>query len=185
MAPLLMKAPSTPAFRQRPLTLTAFGTPGQVGALVGELGPLLACRLSLTPQPIDADATPQLVLHSIQAPAAPCPDDALLIVRIDPGVPLPGGGCWAEALGAWRLPTLVLLGAEQLRTGWPAAATALLRHHRVPLVGLIQGGGPWVEEQRRQDGLPWLGHLDPDSEDREPLRSVVLDRCGRMVASLL
>jgi hypothetical protein len=185
MAPLLMAASSAPAFRQRPLTLTAFGTPRQVGALVGELGTLLASRLSMTPQPIDADATPQLALQSIGATAEPGPDGVLLIVPIDPGVPLPGGGSWAEALGAWRLPTLVLLGAEQLRTGWPAAATALLRHHRVPLVGLIQGGGPWVEELRRQDGLPWLGHLDADSEDREPLRSVVLDRCRRMVASLL
>jgi hypothetical protein len=77
----------------------------------------------------------------------------------DPGLPLQDGGSWAEALGAWRQPTALLLDGDQLATGIPAAFTALLRHWQVPLLGLIQWGGRWDPEARRRDGLPWLGAL--------------------------
>jgi hypothetical protein len=90
-----------------------------------------------------------------QAPAWLAP------LGVDPGLALGDGHTWAEALGAWRQPTLLILDGPQLASGWPAAATALLRQERVPLVGLIQWGGEWQPERRRQDGLPWLGDLTP------------------------
>ena len=73
-------------------------------------------------------------------------------------------GSWAEALGAWRQPTLLVVEASQRTTGLPAAATALLRHWQVPLVGLVV----WAEEAQaaptawHQDELPWLGRLGDD-----------------------
>jgi hypothetical protein len=85
-------------------------------------------------------------------------------VPIDAGVPLPAGGSWAEALGAWRQPTLLVLSGDQIETGLPAAATALMRQWGVPLLGLLQAGGRWGAEERRRDGLPWLGSLPPRGE---------------------
>ena len=85
----------------------------------------------------------------------------LVPLPIDPGLPLEGGaGHWAEALGAWRQPALLLLAGEQLNSGLPAAMTALLLQWRVPLLGLVQADGPWEAPARRGDGLPWLGNLD-------------------------
>jgi hypothetical protein len=83
----------------------------------------------------------------------------LAALAIDPGLPLRDGSSWAETLGAWRQPTALVLDADQLATGAPAAATALLRQWGVPLLGLIQWGGHWDGEARRCDGLPWLGAL--------------------------
>jgi len=53
----------------------------------------------------------------------------------------------------------LVLDHVQLATGLPAAGTALLQRWQVPLVGLIQWGGPWNPIARRQEGLPWLGCL--------------------------
>ena len=88
------------------------------------------------------------------------PGGWLAPLPLDPGLPLDDGS-WAEALGAWRQTTVLMVEAPQLATGLPAAATALLERWGVPLVGLIQWGGPWDGERRRRDGLPWLGWLDP------------------------
>jgi hypothetical protein len=92
----------------------------------------------------------------------------LAALPIDAGLPLPVGGSWAEALGAWRQPTLLVLGGDQLATGVPAAATALMRQCGVPLLGLVQAGGDWQAGERRRDGLPWLGGLVSAAEDGEP-----------------
>jgi hypothetical protein len=105
----------------------------------------------------------------------------LAAVPIDAGLPLPAGGSWAEALGAWRQPTVLVLSGEQLATGLPAAGTALLRQAGVPLLGLIQAEGPWQEHVRRRDGLPWLGLLPamgaPQGDDGvEALLQVLLLR---------
>jgi hypothetical protein len=88
-----------------------------------------------------------------------CPDPWLAALPLDPGLGLDCGGSWAELLGAWRQPSLLVLEHVQLATGLPAAGTALLQRWQVPLVGLIQVGGPWNPVARRQDGLPWLGCL--------------------------
>ncbi len=83
----------------------------------------------------------------------------LAALPLDPGLPLERGGSWAEALGAWRQPCLLVLRGEQLDTGLPAAGAALLERWRVPLAGLVQVGGDWQPAIRRRDGLPWLGWL--------------------------
>ncbi len=93
--------------------------------------------------------------------------DWLAALPLDPGLPLVRGGRWAEALGAWRQPCLLVLSEAQMDTGLPAAGTALLEHWRVPLVGLLQLGGAWKPQERRRDGLPWLGWL-PTSPDGDP-----------------
>ncbi|MEA5390303.1 hypothetical protein VB738_03410 [Cyanobium gracile UHCC 0139] len=86
----------------------------------------------------------------------------LAALPVDVGLPLERGGSWAEALGAWRQPCLLVLRGEQMDTGLPAAGAALLEHWRVPLAGLVQVGGDWEPMMRRCDGLPWLGWL-PES----------------------
>jgi hypothetical protein len=68
-------------------------------------------------------------------------------------------GSWAEALGAWRQPTVLLIPAAAAASGPAAAYHALLKLQGVPLLGLIQWGGPWQAGDRRRDGLPWLGWL--------------------------
>jgi len=82
----------------------------------------------------------------------------------DVGAPLPQGGCWAEALGAWRQPVAVAIPPAQLSSGLPAAVTALLRSWNVPLLGLVQTAGPWRPADRRRDGLPWLGCVGTESD---------------------
>lgn len=88
----------------------------------------------------------------------------LAALPLDPGLPLERGGSWAEALGAWRQPCLLVLRGEQLDTGLPAAGSALLEQWRVPLAGLVQVGGDWEPMMRRRDGLPWLGWM-PDRDE--------------------
>ena len=83
----------------------------------------------------------------------------LAALEVDAGRCLPEGDSWAEALGAWRQPTVLVIPAPQLDCGLAAAGTALLHQWRVPLLGLLQWEGPWQELDRRRDGLPWLGVL--------------------------
>jgi hypothetical protein len=92
------------------------------------------------------------------------PEPLLTWLGVDPGLALADGRPWAQALGAWRQPTLLLLEPAQLDTGTAAATTALLREQGVPLLGLIQWGEPWQPELRRLEGLPWLGALAPSGE---------------------
>jgi hypothetical protein len=181
----LMNAPSTEASRPRILTLTAFGTPAAVIDLLRARGPELASAMGLTLRTLSPETPPNLALQAIRDPGSQGSGRLLLTIPQDPGVPLPGGGCWAEILGAWRQPTLVILSAEQLSTGWPAAATALLQHHRVPLVGLIQSSGHWDAEKRRQDGLPWLGPVNGDGEASDRTQAAVMDRWQGTVRTLL
>lgn len=89
---------------------------------------------------------------------------ALSWLGVDPGMALSDGRTWAQALGAWRQPTLLLVDAAQLCTGTAAATTALLLQHHVPVRGLLQWGEPWQPELRRRDGLPWLGSLGPQGQ---------------------
>ena len=54
---------------------------------------------------------------------------------------------------------MLLIPAAAAATGPAAAYHALLQRQGVPLLGLIQWGGPWLAGDRRRDGLPWLGWL--------------------------
>lgn len=125
----------------------------------------LARTLSLPHRRISDPWTPRGQLQQLQATGG----GWLASLPLDPGHPLERGGTWAEALGAWRQPTLLVIAWPQLSSGAAASSVALLRLWRVPLLGVLQWGGPWSPEQRRQDGLPWLGRLEeatgPDQEE--------------------
>lgn len=171
MVPAVLPAAAPPppaagaASRQPRLVLVCLGTPADPTA-PATLLPAVAQRLSgatglplqSIPQP---DSPPQALADLLAAPGpwlAPLP--------LDPGLAL-AQGSWAEALGAWRQPTLLVVEQAQLATGIPAAAAALLERCSVPLLGLLQWGGGWDASARRQDGLPWIGRLD-DLEGPEP-----------------
>ncbi len=140
---------------QCPLVLVGAGSAAAVAALQAEAGPSLASALGLPwREPLATEQPP----HSLASLADHGP--GLVPLPLDPGLALQGFGHWAEALGAWRQPVLLLLAAEQMKTGLPAAMTALLAQWRVPLGGLVQAGGPWQPDLRRGDGLPWLGTLE-------------------------
>lgn len=118
--------------------------------------------------PLASEADPDAAQATLATRAQDCGGTWLAALDLDVGLPLADGRCWAEALGAWRQPVLLVVPAGQLGSGLPAAATALLRLWRVPVVGLLQWGGVWQAEERRRDGLPWLGHLA--EQEREPSR---------------
>ena len=140
----------------QPLVVVAGGAAMAVTALQHRAAPALAAALGLPWWEPLRPESPQVALAGL-AGRGP----GLVPLPIDPGLPLEGGaGHWAEALGAWRQPALLLLAGEQLNSGLPAAMTALLLQWRVPLLGLVQADGPWEAPARRGDGLPWLGNLD-------------------------
>ena len=165
--------PSTVVSPLQPrLVLVTLGTPSDPAAPAALL-PAVAQRLSeatglplrLIPQP---HSPPEALADLLTAPGpwlAPLP--------LDPGLAM-AQGSWAEALGAWRQPTLLVVDHGQLPTGIPAAATALLQRWSVPLLGLIQWEGSWDASARRRDGLPWLGQLGdaahPDADPAAVLR---------------
>ena len=72
---------------------------------------------------------------------------------------------WVEDLGAWRQPTLVLLDGADRPASQGALHHALLRLHRVPILGLLQVGGAWDAALRRRDGLPWFPPLGDPGDD--------------------
>ena len=161
----------------RSLVLVATGPAAAVVALQHPLGPLLARALGM---PLSAPLDPQDPQRALAGLAAQGP--CLVPLPVDPGLPLNGAGHWAEALGAWRQPVLLLLAGEQLESGLPAAMVALLHQWQVPLVGLVQGDGAWDPEARRGDGLPWLGGLDPATGEAGTLAAALALR-WRQIAS--
>ena len=130
--------------------------------------PQVAARLSrLTGLPRRAIPQPDPAPQALATLLAP-PGPWLAALPLDPGLPL-AAGSWAEALGAWRQPTLLVVDSSQLATGLPAAATALLERWNVPLLGVMQWGGRWDPAARRRDGLAWIGQLaEPRDPDRSP-----------------
>lgn len=148
-----VEAPGSPPAS---LVLAGVGAESALATLLDGAGPALAralaCPLAAPLDPLQPD---RALAALVSAPAA------LVPLPRDPGAPLADGRHWAAALGAWRQPLLLLLAPHQLETGIPAAFTALLHQHQVPLVGLVQWGGAWQPEQRRLEGLAWLGWL-PD-----------------------
>jgi hypothetical protein len=119
----------------------------------------LARRLALPHRRIHDPLLPHGQLDQLQAQEG----GWLASLPLDPGQSLPDGGTWAEALGAWRQPTLLTIRWQQLASGAAASTVALLRQWRVPVVGVLQWGGAWDAEGRRRDGLPWLGRLEDGS----------------------
>lgn len=152
-------APALPL--PRSLVLLGCGAQAAIATLQQAAAPALAATLglrlapALAPNPASSESLPALALAGLQPPQ----EAALVPLLLDAGLALASGGHWAEALGAWRQPCLLLLSQPQIDTGLPAAATALLSQWQVPLLGLVQVGGTWSPEARRLDGLPWLGWL--------------------------
>jgi hypothetical protein len=144
------------------LVLLAAGPAAAVAGLQAQVAPALAEALDLPLleplNPLGADAALAALAEGLPG---------LVPLPRDPGLPLVDGRHWAAVLGAWRQPALVVLAAEQLHTGLPAALSALLAQWQVPCLGLVQWGGTWQPQQRRLEGLPWLGSLsaskDPDA----------------------
>ena len=127
------------------------------------------------------------------AAASEQPGPWLWPLASDPGAFLGDAGCWAEALGAWRQPTLLLIPAAAASTGPAAAYAALLQRQGVPLIGLIQWGGPWLAADRRRDGLPWLGWLadpqDPAASqdqalDQDQAQDLALEAAAHLIRAL-
>jgi len=153
---------------------SAAGGAGGVGGAGGRPAPLqrLAAQLTaLLDLPLLAllgQGSPEQQLAALSAAARDLSGGWLAPLQEDVGRSLADGSCWAQALGDWRQPVLLVIAEEQLASGLPAAGTALLRQWRVPLLGLLQWGGEWQPAARRRDGLPWLGLLpDPDGGDAD------------------
>lgn len=148
------------------IVLVALGSgAGHLPAL-GSVAQQLAELLERPVLQLDADASPDAALAGIGQKAELCGGGGWLAsLEADVGQALADGRSWAEVLGAWRQPALLVIPAAQLSSGVPAAATALLRHWQVPMVGLLQWGGSWQAEARRRDGLPWLGLLPANDQD--------------------
>ena len=116
---------------------------------------------------------------------------ALLRLAGDVGCLRPHQRNWLEALGAWRCPVL-LFGAPASDATIPGivpAFVALCGVHRVDLVGLAQLGGAWRPEDRRQDGLPWLGWLGNSMHSeaalhRDALTTLLKSRLNRPKVSV-
>lgn len=148
------------------LLLVSLGAPLDPDA-PARLLPAVAARLSgLSGLPLQAVSTQQEPGETLAALHA-LPGAWLAALPLDPGV-WRSGGSWAEALGAWRQPCLLVIAGSRLDSGLPAAGAALLERWGVPLAGLIQWQGCWHEASRRCDGLPWLGRLG-DGGAEEPL----------------
>jgi len=139
---------------QRPLVLVAAGPAAAVIALQQQAGPPLASALGLPWCEPLADRAPQQALAPLaqQGPG-------LVPLPLDPGLPLPGAGHWAEALGAWRQPVLLLLAGDQLDSGLPAAMAALLHQWQVPL-GWCSGAAAGIRMPAVATACPgWAGSL--------------------------
>ena len=167
-----MAAPAPPRPEDGPGLTTASGT-GVILAAAGRrdriatlqraAAPRLAMLFALVLRDLPDELDPTAALSSLRS-GDPVPGGGraptwVAPLGLDPGVTLARGGTWAEALGAWRQPTVVVLHHDQLETGRPAAMAALLMRWEVPLLGLIQWGGTWQPQIRRSDDLPWLGSL--------------------------
>jgi len=87
---------------------------------------------------------------------------------------------WAHDLGAWRQPTLLLLDGADRPASQGALHHALLRQHRVPILGLLQVGGAWDSVVRRRDGLPWFPPLAEAAADPHELLSLLEIRRRRL-----
>lgn len=133
----------------------------------------LECLAAVAARLAAAEGVPLRQLTGAEDPDAglaaltAAPGPWLASLPLDPGLPLERGGSWAEALGAWRQPCLLVVRGERMDTGLPAAGAALLERWRVPLAGLVQVGGDWQPALRRRDGLPWLGWLPESGEEND------------------
>ena len=163
------------------LVLLGCGTPPQIGALQAAAAPALAQMLQRQlASALPAEPGPQA--HSALAALAA---NALVPLPQDPGRTMADGCHWAELLGAWRQPCLLLINAQQLDSGVAAATTALLQQWQVPLLGLVQWQGSWDRRARLADRLPWLGSLGGPEADADAVALAAARRAQQLQAQLL
>ena len=151
---------------------------GRIGTAAADLAQLCQWRLLPDWQSDLADCN-----RSLEALMAE-PPGWLQPLALDPGQSVSGWDCWAEALGAWRIPTCLVCSETDRAAGFARSHWALLRHYRVPLLGMIQLGGDWSPADRRSEGLPWLGQLG-DQEASAELRLRLIAASGAVVADPL
>ena len=130
------------------------------GGLPAEATPLMAALLAAEPSAVLPVAAGDP--HALLAQLLRVQPGWLLPLANDPAADLRDRGCWAEVLGAWRQPAVMLVSPEQAAAGPARAYTALMQMMNVPLVGVVQLGLPWLPDQRRGDTVPWLGALELD-----------------------
>jgi hypothetical protein len=170
--------PTTPPTTRAGLLLVGLGSRQELSSLAGLAGRLADVQ-SLPLRRLSDAEDPDASLSALAADGCHGTTTEgmgwLAALPVDPGLPLARGGRWAEALGAWRQPCMLVLSEAQMATGLPAAGAALLERWRVPLMGLLQLGGRWEPLERRRDGLAWLGWLPaPPDEDPEALAALQL-----------
>ena len=101
-------------------------------------------------------------------------DDGLILLKGDVAKSLPEGGSWLEALGAWKQPIILLvipLPSGEI-PGVALAYSALCRELKVPLVGVIQLGGHFVQGRNFSDGVVCCGWLPANSSDMQTLKNL-------------
>ena len=163
------------------LVLLACGTPPQICGLQAAAAASVARALQR--QLAGAlPAQPGPAAHNALAELAP---GTLVPLPQDPGHTSADGSHWAELLGAWRQPCLLLISAAQLDSGVAAAAHALLLHWQVPLLGLVQWQGPWDQQARLADRLPWLGCLGGPEAEAAVVALAAAQRTRQLQAQLL
>ena len=137
--------------------------------LVGA-GPLAEPKMNAGSQQLAHAWEKRLIPHSCAEPpdlvlADLTAEQALVQLHGDAAM-LGTSGSWLEALAAWRQPVVLLvspLPSGEI-SGIAAAYSALCTTLAVPLIGLVQLGGLWEQNKRREDGLLWCGWLqDHDS----------------------
>ena len=86
-------------------------------------------------------------------------ENCLIQLSGDAAMTLNEEGSWLEALGAWKIPVILIVGTNEsgLIPGDASAYVSLCEQLSVPILGLVQLGGQWDERLRKIDGLPWVG----------------------------
>ncbi|MFM7312071.1 MAG: hypothetical protein ACKO0M_02705 [Cyanobium sp.] len=177
-------AATSPSASNVALEQAGAGDPDGLERAAARLEAMLAVRRLVLED--DGVPEPDRSLSRLAAEACAGQRPWIAALPMDVGRPLADGGTWAQALGAWRQPVVLVIPAVQLGTGLPAAGTALLRQWQVPLVGLLQWGGLWQPGPRQADGLSWLGMLPegPAAAEADPSLSLALRlRLGDLLRS--
>jgi len=101
-------------------------------------------------------------------------EDGLILLKGDAGQSYYEGPSWIEALGAWKKPVILFVSptVSGNTSGIAFAYEALCKKLSIPLIGLVQIGGPWNIEKKKFDNLPWCGWLPSNQKEALSLKKV-------------